>query len=86
MVFGMYSKIVRYYMNTAGLSPVITRCGPKSAEWHRNSGARWKGTQSSSIGNIRAVHSYQRSGLVLGLVLMAESLPVACDVRCPHVK
>lgn len=34
MVFGMYSKIVRYYMNTAGLSPVITRCGPKSAKYH----------------------------------------------------
>lgn len=72
MVFGMFSKIVRYYMNTAGLSPVITRCGPKSAKYHfgnkkkRKSGARWKGTQSSYIGNIRAVHSYQKVRSCLG--------------------
>lgn len=46
-------------------------------------------------GRVRRVHlletseryiAIKRSGLVLGLDLIAESLPVACDVRCPHVK
>lgn len=66
-------------MNTAGLSPVITMCGPKSAECHRVRRVHLLETSERYI-------AIKRSGLVLGLVLIAESLPVACDVRCPHVK
>lgn len=58
MVFGMYSKIVRYYMNTAGLSPVITRCGPKSAKYHFGN----KKKENRALdGRVRRVHILETS-------------------------